>query len=248
MAVAFVVLAALETHRPRDRGTAAGWRWVTNFVLFGAVLGSIALFAHSRLRDLLLGGWDGGLLAILTRNASPWLVLLISLVVLDALSYALHRMQHRRPFWRFHAVHHADAEVDLTTGLRHHPGEVLANAAVGGVVLAVLGLPPWAVAAYGMLAPIFDMWTHVNVALPPALERVLATVIVTPGVHRIHHSDDPANFGSNFGGMFTIWDRVLKTWRPPTQAQLRFGLGAASPSGVVHSLLGPLGFRHRGPN
>lgn len=239
MSAAFVVLAVLETHRPRDSATAAGLRWVTNFCLFGAVLACAAVFAPSRLVGVILDGWDGGPLALLARNCNPWLVLAVDLVLLDALSYALHRMQHLRPFWRFHAVHHADEQVDLTTGLRHHPGEALVNAAVGGIVLTILGLPPWAAAAYGMLAPVFDMWTHVNLALPPTLERMLSAVIVTPGVHRIHHSDDPGNYGANFGGILTIWDRICFTWRPPIQARLRFGLGTAGPQGVFHSLIIP---------
>ena len=239
MSAAFVVLAAMETRSPRDGGTAAGLRWVTNFGLFGAVLGCVAVFAPHRLAGLLLGGWSGGPLALLGQHASPWLVLAVSLLLLDALSYALHRLQHLRPLWRFHAVHHADEQVDLTTGLRHHPGEALVNAAIGGVVLTLLGLPPWAAAAYGMLAPIFDMWTHVNFALPPRLERMLSAVIVTPGVHRIHHSDDPADYGANFGGILTIWDRIFSTWRPPTQSWLRFGLGTSGLPGLLQALIAP---------
>ena len=239
MSAAFVLLAAGETHCPRDSGTAAGLRWTTNFCLFGAVLGCMAVFAPHRLAGLVFGGWSGGPLAVMAQHATPWLVLVVSLILLDALSYGLHRLQHIYPFWLFHAVHHADEQVDLTTGLRHHPGEALVNAAIGGIVLTLLGLPPWAAAAYGMLAPVFDMWTHVNVALPPRLERTLSAVIVTPGVHRIHHSEDPADYGANFGGILTIWDRVFSTWRPANQTRLRFGLGKAGPPGVFHALIAP---------
>ena len=239
MSAAFVIFAVIETHHPRDDATAAGHRWVTNFGLFGSVLVCAAVFAPHRLAGVFLAGWDGGPLALLSRNANPWLVLTVNLILLDALSYALHRLQHLRPFWRFHAVHHADEHVDLTTGLRHHPGEALVNAAVGAVVLTILGLPPWAAAAYGMLAPVFDMWTHVNFALPSKLERVLSAVIVTPGVHRIHHSDDPADYGANFGGILTVWDRIFRTWRPPTQARLRFGVGTPGRSGYFSALVAP---------
>lgn len=239
MSVAFVVLAAMETHRPRDRGTTAGMRWMTNFCLFGAGISCVAVLAPHRLAVLLFGGWNGGPLAVLPQYANPWLVLAVDLILLDALSYALHRLQHLHPFWRFHAVHHADEQVDLTTGLRHHPGEALVNVALGGIVLLLLGLPPWAAAAYGLLAPVFDMWTHVNFALSPRLERMLSAVIVTPGVHRIHHSDDAADYGTNFGGILTIWDRIFSTWRPPTQARLRFGVGTAGSLGILHALIDP---------
>lgn len=245
LAVAFVVLAMLETHRPRDSGTAAGLRWVTNFALYIAVFVWSAVFAPDGLDRVLLNGWGSGPLAVLTRNANPWLTLILSLIMLDGLSYGLHRMQHLRLFWRFHAVHHADEEIDLTTGLRHHPGEAFGNAIVGGAVLAVLGLPVWTLAVYGMVVPIFDMWTHVNLSIPPALERALSTVIVTPGAHRVHHSDEPADFGTNFGGILTIWDRLFSTWRSPTSAPLRFGLGPAYPPGVLPALLGPFGYAPR---
>lgn len=149
---AFLVLAVLETHRPWDVGTAAGSRWVTNLVLYGAVVGLLALVAPQHWAGVILEGWDSGPLAWVAGHCGAWAVLAAGLLLMDALAYGLHRMQHLRLFWPLHAIHHADAQVDVTTGLRHHPGEALVNGLVGAALLAVLGLPPWVATVYGLAA------------------------------------------------------------------------------------------------
>ncbi len=236
---AFLVLAVLETHRPWDVGTAAGSRWVTNLVLYGAVVGLLALVAPQHWAGVILEGWDSGPLAWVAGHCGAWAVLAAGLLLMDALAYGLHRMQHLRLFWPLHAIHHADAQVDVTTGLRHHPGEALVNGLVGAALLAVLGLPPWVATVYGLAAIVWDVWSHANVALPPRLERTLSALVVTPGLHRIHHSQDPAHFGTNFGGVLTLWDRLFGTWRPQSAEALRFGVPGAGTQGLAQSLAAP---------
>ncbi|HEY0418802.1 MAG TPA: sterol desaturase family protein [Acetobacteraceae bacterium] len=238
-AVVFLLLAVLETHRPRQDAAAFGNRWLTNLSLYGLIVGVGFLAAPQHLIDAVLRGWDMGPLAWLQRHGGPWLVLAAGLLLLDGLSYALHRMQHLAPLWRFHAVHHADTTLDATTGLRHHPGEYLVNAAVGGVVLALAGLPVWVVPVYGLVAVLSDLFTHANIALPPRLERALAAVVVTPGLHRIHHSVDEAHFNSNFGSVLTVWDRAFGTWRPAGPEALRFGVPGSGEQDFVRALLAP---------
>jgi sterol desaturase/sphingolipid hydroxylase (fatty acid hydroxylase superfamily) len=237
--VAFFIVTVLEAQRPRDAVAQAGSRWATNFTLYAAIFALGLLVAPHRLIAWLLAGWDGGPMAWIGRGAGPWAELAAGLLVLDALAYALHRMQHGAWFWRFHAVHHADTMVDATTGLRHHPGEYLINAVVGGLVLGAAGLAPWIASLYALLAILSDLWSHANLALPRRMERALGWVIVTPGVHRLHHSDQPEHFNANFGAVLTVWDRLFRTWRPATEKRLRFGVRGTAAQGLLAALRAP---------
>lgn len=236
---AFVVLALLETHRPRDVGTEAGSRWVTNVVLYGCVAVALALLAPQHWAEVVLRGWSGGPLAGVARRFGDGAMLAAGLLAMDALTYGLHRMQHLRLFWPLHAIHHADTQVDVTTGLRHHPGEALVNGIVGAALLIVLGLPPWVAPIYGLIAVVWAVWSHANVALPPRLERVLSALVVTPGLHRVHHSTDAAHYGTNFGEILTVWDRLFGTWRPPSAEPLRFGVPGVGTQGLAQALAAP---------
>ena len=201
--ILFLVLAVLETHRPRQAAAIEG-RWATNAALFALVLGAAVFAAPQRAVGMALEGWESGFLAWLQQAGGPWAALAAGLVLLDGLAYALHRLMHLRPFWRLHAVHHADRHMDATTALRHHPGEYLVNAALGGAVMVLCGLPAWVAAIHGLLIMLSDLWTHANVALPQRLERALSTVFVTPGWHRVHHSADPQHFGTNYGSILSV--------------------------------------------
>jgi sterol desaturase/sphingolipid hydroxylase (fatty acid hydroxylase superfamily) len=134
----------------------------------------------------------------------------------------LHRW---RPFWLLHAVHHADPYVDVSTGLRHHPIEVAVQV-VGKVGLYLaLGIPLWIEAARTVMLNPMVLMQHANIRYPIGLERSMAWLFVTPGMHRVHHLPDPQHTNCNFGQVFTIWDRLFGTYRSiriPTDAQ--FGL------------------------
>ena len=145
-----------------------------------------------------------------------WVQLVAGFVVLDLADWTLHWLSHRlRPLWIIHAVHHSDPHVDVTTTLRHHPLEILASLAWQIALLALVGLPGWIVLLRGLAFAPLTLYHHANVATPRRLDRALATVLVTPGVHRMHHSPAKAETNSNFGQMFSFWDRLFGTWTPP---------------------------------
>ena len=236
---AFVLLGILEAHGPARAGRGAGARWLTNLMLYAATIGTAAVLVPERPAELLLAGWSAGPLAWAGQHGGPWVVLGAGLLLLDALAYALHRMQHLHPFWRLHAVHHADTQVDVTTGFRHHPGEALVNVLIGAFILVLAGLPPWVAPVYGLLIAVWDVWSHADIVLPPRLERALSALVVTPGLHRVHHSDDPAHYGTNFGGVLTVWDRLFGTWRPAGTEKLRFGVPGTGEQGLAQALAAP---------
>ena len=140
--------------------------------------------------------------------------ILASIIILDAAIYLQHVMFHALPvFWRLHRVHHADLDFDVTTGARFHPVEILLSMLIKFAVIILLGPPLVAVVLFEVLLNAMAMFNHSNVRMPQALDAVLRLFVVTPDMHRVHHSqrDDEAN--SNFGFNLSIWDRVFGTYR-----------------------------------
>ena len=135
------------------------------------------------------------------------------LLFFDLLRYAVHRLQHRVPLlWRFHALHHSDPEVDVTTGLRHHPIEIVVATAMLWTTCFVVDLPTWVALVYGLVASATATVQHGNIRLPAILERSLQPLLVTADMHRIHHSIVWEQGNSNYGAVFSMWDRLFKTF------------------------------------
>src|SRR6266550_2940381 len=150
-----------------------------------------------------------------------------SVLLLDLLTYARHRLVHAvGALWRFHRVHHADVHLDFTTSFRFHPLEAILTNATAWAAIAVVGIAPLAVLIYEVFASIFTILTHVNARLPERLDAVLRWIVVTPQVHRVHHTERAPEADSNFGTMLSIWDRLFRTYREPTAERdaLRIGL------------------------
>jgi sterol desaturase/sphingolipid hydroxylase (fatty acid hydroxylase superfamily) len=136
-----------------------------------------------------------------------------SLLLLDLGRYALHYALHRVPLlWRMHEVHHADPDFDFTTALRFHPLEAVAAMAVALAIVAALGPPVEAVLISEMLVIGTSILAHGNIALPPALDRILRRCLVTPDMHRVHHSTEPREANVNFGSILPWWDRAFGTY------------------------------------
>ncbi len=152
--------------------------------------------------------------------ADAGLSLVAGFLLLDFLRYAVHRLEHAVPlFWRFHALHHSDPDVDVTTAVRHHPVEYVLASAVYWLAVIVLDIPAIVVlthflAVFGMAAI-----QHGNVRLPERLDRWLQPVLVTVDMHRIHHSVVFAQANSNYGAVLSIWDRLFGTYTRITRAQ-----------------------------
>lgn len=142
------------------------------------------------------------------------LALPVSLLTLDLAIYLQHVLFHAIPsLWRLHRVHHADLEFDVTTGLRFHPVEILLSMGIKLAVVAVLGPPAIAVLIFEVLLNATSMFNHSNVRIPHGLDRLLRLIVVTPDMHRVHHSIHPNETNSNFGFNLPWWDRLLGTYR-----------------------------------
>lgn len=172
-------------------------------IAFPVVAVGLALMAEER-------GW--GLFNVIEVPA--WLALAASLLALDLAIYLHHVMFHAVPaLWRLHRMHHADLEFDVTTGLRFHPLEIMLSMGIKLTVVMALGPPAIAVLVFEVLLNATAMFNHGNVRMPVAFDRVLRWFVVTPDMHRVHHSIHPSETNSNFGFNLPWWDRLLGTYR-----------------------------------
>jgi len=214
------LMALWEIAAPRRALTISkAVRWTNNLglvffnsllvrLIFPAAAVGMAAFAAEQ-------GWG-----IFNYHSVPfWLAVLVSVVAMDFIIYLQHVMVHAVPaLWRLHRMHHADLDFDVTTGARFHPLEIILSLLIKFATIIVLGPPVVAVVIFEVVLNATAMFNHSNIRLPLGLDRVLRWLVVTPDMHRVHHSveDDEAN--SNFGFNLPWWDRLLGTYRDQPRA------------------------------
>ena len=198
----------------RELTTGKGRRWLGNLSL--VVLDTLvvrllfptaALGMATMVKDL---GW--GVLNVV--SVPYWAAVLISVVVLDLAIYLQHVMFHALPaLWRLHRVHHADLDLDVTSGSRFHPIEIVLSMFIKLGVISLLGPPLLGVLIFEVVLNALAMFNHANARIPLPLDRVLRWIIVTPDMHRVHHSVEKPEHNTNFGFNLSCWDRVLGTYK-----------------------------------
>ncbi len=216
----FGMMAVWELVAPRRRLHASKLlRWFNNIglvflnslllrLVFPAAAVGMALFAREQ-------AW--GLFNYL--QIPVWLAVAASVVTMDLFIYLQHVMVHAVPaLWRLHRVHHADLDFDVTTGARFHPLEILLSMLIKFAVILLLGAPVVAVVIFEVILNATSMFNHANVRLPARVDRFLRWVVVTPDMHRVHHSVEDDETNSNFGFNLPWWDRLLGTYRDQPRA------------------------------
>lgn len=243
----FACMALFEVLAPRrEQRFGRGTRWPTNLLI--VVIDSAVLrivFPMAAVGSALWAAEMGyGLFPAL--GIDPWLAGLISFVVLDFAVWFEHWASHKIPLlWRIHRMHHADPDIDLTTALRFHPLEIVLSMVWKALIVVALGAPVLAVLVFEAVLNGAAMFNHANVRLPLGLDRVLRLLIVTPDMHRVHHSVIRHETDSNFGFNLAIWDRLFGTYvAQPERGHdaMTIGLSAErgkEPTGVVWCLLLP---------
>jgi sterol desaturase/sphingolipid hydroxylase (fatty acid hydroxylase superfamily) len=233
---AALVLQRLSPHA-RDGGSARTnlGLWGVNLVVMGAVCGvcacSVARWAAER---------DLGILNV--SSAPPLVAVGVTVLALDLVSYLWHRANHQfASLWRFHRVHHSDDRFTVSTAVRFHPGELLLSLPLrlGGIIL--VGAPVAAVVIFEIAFTFANLVEHGDVDLPAWIEQRLAWICITPALHRRHHCRRVGNLQSNFGTIFTVWDRLLGTYGRSGSSQ-RFDIGVPgvrAPVGTLQALTLP---------
>ena len=211
----FSAMALWEAALPlRLRSFSRFRRWPSNLGVVALNTALVRILLPATAVSLALAGQkrDWGLLNNLT--VSPWIKILATVVLLDAAIYLQHVMFHAVPtLWRLHRMHHADLDFDVTTGARFHPIEIVLSMLIKFGVVAALGTPALGVLIFEVLLNATSMFNHGNVRIPVRLDRYLRLLVVTPDMHRVHHSILVDETNSNFGFNLPYWDRLLGTYR-----------------------------------
>lgn len=224
----FLIMALWEAARPLRPLILEKWRrWGVNLsmmvlntlivrLLFSTTVVNIAAHAEQQ-------GWG-----ILHQFSFPvWPKVLIALLAFDLIVYLQHLAFHALPFfWRLHMVHHSDLDFDLTTGIRFHPLEILISFGIKGGAVVLLGASPLTVILFEIILNGTAMFNHSNISLPGQIDRWVRYFLVTPDMHRVHHSVIRSETNSNFGFNLPWWDRFFRTYRPaPQEEQTRMTIG-----------------------
>ncbi len=212
---AFVaLLLSLETWIPAFQKRAdRGYRWPTNFGL-GAM--SAGLLLITPVSTISAAEWASRTsVGVLNQIAvPPWVSMCGTLAVYSLGVYLLHVIEHKIPWlWRLHRVHHLDTHLDVSTSQRHHPLELIVNVLILVAVTIILGLTPAVIMIYEGTEAVLDFFSHANFRLSESLDRIVRWVLVTPNMHGLHHSSHQLETDSNYGSVFTIWDRLFGTYR-----------------------------------
>ena len=205
------------------------WRHAkTNLILLAFVMLINVVFGIATVGIFLwLSDSNFGLLQLF--DAPVWLKLLLSILVLDLIAqYFVHYLLHKvKWMWRLHTVHHSDKNVDVTTGTRHHPFDFIIRETFALIAVVIMGMPIAFYLFYRILSVLFTYFTHANISLPKKLDKALRYIIVTPNMHKFHHHYQMPWTDSNFGNMFSIWDRLFGTFVYGKTSDIKYGLDIA---------------------
>jgi len=157
---------------------------------------------------------------------NPWLTMIVGLLLLDLIgAYAVHWIEHKVKFlWRFHLIHHTDTYIDTTSANRHHPGESVLRFIFTTLGVVIVGSPMWMVFLYQTLSVVATQFNHANIVLPKKLDVVLSYCLVTPDMHKVHHHYVLPYTDSNYGNIFSFWDRLFNTYTTLDRDKLVYGV------------------------
>jgi sterol desaturase/sphingolipid hydroxylase (fatty acid hydroxylase superfamily) len=214
-AVVFAGMALWEWFAPR-RALTVGRRprWPGNLGILAVDIVAVRLLVPTAAVGVALIAAERGWGLFNIAGLPSWVSIVIGVIALDLVIYTQHYVFHHVPaFWRLHRMHHADLEIDVTTGVRFHPLEILLSLAIKMAVVVTLGVSALAVLIFEVLLNATSMFNHSNVALPPRIDRIARWIVVTPQMHQVHHSIAREETDSNFGFNFSWWDRLFGTYR-----------------------------------
>lgn len=210
-----VIMMLLEYRKPARKSPIKNTkRWFANFGLVFASSVIVRLIIPFGLTAVALYGEQHKIGFFNQFTMHSWLIIILSLLLLDILIYWQHRLFHQSPFlWRFHRVHHSDAHVDTSTALRFHPIEIVLSILIKSIVITLFGVPAIAVLIFEISLNGLALFNHANIRLPYAIEKPLRVILMTQILHRIHHSQIPNETNSNYGFSVIWWDKLFGSYK-----------------------------------
>ena len=210
-----IIMILLESLNPaRNSPIKKRTRWVANFGLMFSASFLTRLIIPIGLTSLALSNEQSNIGLFNQFYLPNWLVIIFSLLLLDILIYWQHRLFHTVPMlWRLHRVHHADAHVDTSTGLRFHPVEIILSVFVKLIAITILGVPAIAVLIFEIALNGLALFNHANIRLPNKIEKALRLILMTQILHRIHHSQVVSETNSNYGFSVIWWDKLFSSYK-----------------------------------
>ena len=210
----FGVLALSEYLRPRrPLVTSKSHRWFTNFAIVVIDSVVVRLIFPAAAVGVALWAQANGYGLFNATSVAVWIAGLVSIISLDFAVWFSHLLSHKVPiFWRFHRMHHSDRDIDVSTAIRFHPVEIVLSMIYKVAWVVALGAPAWSVILFEIILNGVAMFNHSNLKLPLVLDRITRLIIVTPDMHRVHHSTIRRETDSNYGFNFPFWDKMFGTY------------------------------------
>jgi sterol desaturase/sphingolipid hydroxylase (fatty acid hydroxylase superfamily) len=200
-----------------------GWTLITSLIATAAIL---VIKPDFVLKIGLFHRWQ----------VADFAVILAAIFILDFGNYVLHNLEHRIPvLWRFHSVHHSDRELDVSTTIRKHPLTASYSGLFGLIVVLLFGIPAHALLVYNIIADVVGFWSHSSYAFSPRFNKIInSAYLISPDDHRVHHSTDRTETDSNFGQVFSFWDKIFGTYRRRDESRtLQYGLSYLGGSKLI---------------
>jgi sterol desaturase/sphingolipid hydroxylase (fatty acid hydroxylase superfamily) len=235
----FFLVAAIQAALPyRQHNINILRNWSRNIPLALINGGAMSLVCVGCLCTFSLYQQKQGIGLFNSVQISPWISIPISIIALDFIAYFWHRMNHKFSWlWRFHSVHHTDQVFDASTAVRFHIGELLISLGIRFIVVTIFGMSIASIFLFELIFQFFNIFEHGNIRLPLTLERWLAFAFVTPALHRKHHSMDTTELNSNFGTVFSFWDKLGRSFKKADSSEkILIGLSGDQTDHSVFSL------------
>jgi sterol desaturase/sphingolipid hydroxylase (fatty acid hydroxylase superfamily) len=224
----FCIMIIWEYVQPRRvQRVARKQRWPVNLGLAAFNVGVMRLTFGSLAYLSAVSAADHGYGLLNQWPVGEWLSIIVTVLLLDFAIYCQHIVSHKWPLlWRLHQVHHTDLEFDATTAVRFHPLEIMISMVYKVLCIVLIGANPWAVIAFEIILNGAATFNHSNINIPPAIDKKLRWLLITPDMHRIHHSTVPTETDSNYGFSISCWDRLCRTYvDQPLQPQTTMAIG-----------------------
>ena len=228
------IIPLLQVKYKRIRHTGINLFFILTSLIVSIPFAFLAVYCSNLVMSM-----EMGLLNII--NLPGWLYLLFGIMMLDFLtSYLPHFIQHKiKWMWKFHLVHHTDNWVDTSTANRHHPGETVISMLFLIAAIFIIGAPFWLVILHQFIAAAFSQFTHANISLPSKIDTTISWLFISPNMHKVHHHNTQPLTDTNYGNIFSIWDRLFRTFAKSDVSNLKYGIDT-HPDEEEHNNMGKL--------